>query len=134
MIRVEERRLVLQEYQYLRGTTGWCMIDDDTVRKGLTSDLFSVCAFYDNQLVGMGRVVGDGAIYFYVQDIVVVPEYQGKGIGKRIMNAVEAYLKKHAKPNTFVGLMAAEGMQGFYTRFGYLERPLNAPGMCKRVK
>lgn len=82
----------------------------------------------------MGRIVGDGAIYFYIQDIIVIPSYQGRGIGLLIMNEIEAYLEENAFNNSFIGLMAADGVQKFYHKFGYLERAETQPGMSKLMK
>jgi ribosomal protein S18 acetylase RimI-like enzyme len=66
----------------------------------------------------MGRVVGDGMIYFYIQDIAVKPEHQSQGIGRRIMDAITAYLKEYAPEKAFVGLFAAQGKETFYNRYG----------------
>ncbi len=57
----------------------------------------------------MGRVVGDGAVYFYIQDIVVHPEHQGKGIGENIMSALMTYLQENAPDKAFIGLFASKG-------------------------
>ncbi len=133
-IKIERRRIKVDEYHVLRGTTDWFQLEDHVVEKSLDNDLFSVCAFDGERLVGMGRIVGDGAIYFYIQDIIVIPEYQRKGIGTLIMNEIESYLDDNAYNNSFIGLMAAEGVQGFYHRFGYKERDDNKPGMSKLLK
>ena len=54
----------------------------------------------------MGRTVGDWAIYFYFQDIVVDLEYQKKqGIGKKIRNLLIEYLHIHARDKAFVGYL-----------------------------
>ncbi len=131
---VEIRKLRVEEYQSLRKTTGWDMLEDKVVSAALENDLFSLCVYDNEKLIGMGRVVGDGFIYFYIQDIVVIPEYKGKGVGKLIMENVEAYLSKTANNNSFIGLMAAEGVKEFYYKFGYRERPDSRPGMFKVVK
>ncbi len=132
--RIEKRRLKVNEYQALRGTTDWFSVDDEVVAKSIQNDLFSVCVFDDTTLVGMGRIVGDGAIYFYIQDVIVIPSYQGKGIGVLIMNEIETYLEANAFNNSFIGLMAADGIQKFYHKFGYLERAETRPGMSKLMK
>jgi hypothetical protein len=47
-----------------------------TVR-GLTHALFTVCALYEGNVIGCGRVIGDGGLYFYLQDIMVLPAFLG---------------------------------------------------------
>ena len=51
---------------------------------------------HGGKAIGMGRVIGDGGTAFQITDIAVLPEHQGKGLGKRIMAALVAWLK--AKP------------------------------------
>jgi GNAT superfamily N-acetyltransferase len=93
-----------------------------------------VCIVLANEVIGCGRVVGDGGVYFYVQDIIVLPEFQGKGIGRHIMDAIMEYLKTHASNGAFVGLMAAKGVSEFYERYGFKERPSDAPGMFRVLR
>jgi GNAT superfamily N-acetyltransferase len=124
-----ERSPGVEEYQRLRAAVGWTRMDVRAMEISLRNALFSVCAVTKGEVIGCGRVVGDGGIYFYIQDIMVLPEFQRKGIGKRIMGAVMDYLKDHAHPNAFVGLMAAKGVSTFYERYGFTERPPDAPGM-----
>lgn len=131
---VEIRNLKVTEYQSLRNTTGWASLEDDIVNVALEKDLFSICVLDNEKTIGIGRIIGDGAIYFYIQDVIVLPEYQNKGIGKLIMDQIELYLRDNANNNSFVGLMAAEGVRKFYTKYGYLERPASRPGMFKIVK
>ncbi|MEG9328136.1 GNAT family N-acetyltransferase [Salinimicrobium catena] len=132
--RLEIRKLKTEEYQLLRQTTGWDPIAEEVVGKALENDLFSVCVFNDEKMIGMGRVLGDGAIYFYIQDVIVHPDFHGRGIGKLIMDSIEEYLKKTTNQNSFVGLMAAEGVKDFYKKYGYQERPAGRPGMFKLIK
>ncbi|GER89902.1 hypothetical protein KDW_40640 [Dictyobacter vulcani] len=82
-------------------------------------------------MIGCGRVIGDGGLCFYVQDIIVLPGYQGQGLGRRIMEKIMDYLRENAHPGGFVGLMAAKGAAGFYLKYGFLERPTPdyGPGM-----
>jgi len=103
----------------------------EATETGLRSALFSVCVIHKDQAIGCGRVVGDGGIYFYIQDIIVLPEFQGRGLGRRIMDAVMNYLSSHAHPNAFIGLMAAKGVSGFYEKHGFAERPPGRPGMFR---
>ncbi|MDX1545326.1 MAG: GNAT family N-acetyltransferase [Christiangramia sp.] len=133
-IQIEHRNPTLREYQILRGSTGWEDLDDTTVEKGLENSLFAVCAIAGGQTVGIGRIIGDGAIYFYIQDVIVMPAFHKMGIGDRIMRELEEWLNKNTYRHSFIGLMAAEGVKDFYTRFGYLERGSSRPGMNKLRK
>jgi GNAT superfamily N-acetyltransferase len=126
-----ERPPTVAEFQRLREVAGWGNLDAEATEIGLRNALFSVCVVYQDQVIGCGRVVGDGGIYFYIQDVIVLPEFQGKGIGKCIMAAIIGYLEAHAHPNAFVGLMAAKGASKFYEPYGFAERPPERPGMFR---
>ncbi len=127
--RIEFKNPTPIEYDSIRSTTSWVKLDLETIEKGLENSLFSVCLYDKDKLIGLGRIVGDGAIYFYIQDIIVIPEYQGKGLGKVIMNELMRYLDDNAKHNSFIALMAAEGVEKFYHKFGFKTRPSSKPGM-----
>ncbi len=127
-----ERAPTLEEYQKLRKAVGWWDVDTKATEAGLFNSLFSVCIIFENEVVGCGRVIGDSGIYFYIQDVIVLPDFQGKGIGRRIMDAIMEYLKAYAYPGAFVGLMAAKGVSKFYERYGFTERLNDSPGMFRR--
>ena len=131
---MEYRTPTVAEYQKLRNAAGWEPLPDEMVETGLNTTLFSSCVLNEGKLIGTGRVIGDGAMYFYVQDVIVLPQFQGKGVGMRIMNAIETYLNKNARKNAFIGLMAAEDVSGFYRKFNYMLRPDSRPGMYKTMK
>jgi ribosomal protein S18 acetylase RimI-like enzyme len=126
------RRLpTIAEYHKLRTAVGWECMDSKSTEIGLKNSLFSVCALFKKEVVGYGRVIGDGAIFFYIQDIMVLPEHQKKGVGRMIMNAIMDFLNAHARKYTFVGLMAAKGASSFYEKFGFSPRLPEQPGMFK---
>ena len=131
---IHHNSLDVATYQKLRKSTTWNELDDNVVEKALQKDLFNVSIFYGEQAVGMGRVIGDGAIYFYLQDIIVLPAFQKKGLGQMIMNEIEKFLQESTYPNTFIGLMAAKGVKPFYQKFGYQVRPDQGPGMYRLIK
>lgn len=131
--KIEIRKLTVSEYQTLRNSTPWAALENSTVARALKKDLFTVCVLDQEKIIGMGRLIGDGAIYFYIQDVIVLPEYQGMGVGNNIMQEIEKYLLENAPKNAFIGLMAASGVEAFYTTFNYLKRPEDRPGMYKVV-
>jgi GNAT superfamily N-acetyltransferase len=128
---IVSRILTVEEYLTLREAVGWGRRDEQMVARALASALFTVCVEHDGNIVGCGRVIGDGGLYFYLQDIIVLPEFQGMGLGTRLMESILGYLQEHAAPGAFVGLMAASGASTFYTQFGFAPRPPDRPGMFR---
>lgn len=110
----------LHEYKSICDSVGWSdYMNWDVVQQSLNQSLFGVVIQHGDATIGMGRVVGDGMIYFYIQDIAVMTEHQGHGIGNRIMGAITEYLKEHAPEKSFVGLFAAQGKEPFYNKYGF---------------
>lgn len=132
-IRLVEQVPTLADYRRLREAVGWENGDAEAQATALRGALFSVCLIAEDEVIGCGRVVGDGGQYYYVQDIIVLPPYQGQGLGRRIMDAIMAYLAIHTRPGAFVALMAAQGAAPFYERYGFVIRPLDRPGMWYTV-
>ena len=106
------------------------MIDmDETSReqaeKSLSHHICSVAAFKGSEIVGIGRLIGDAAIYWCLIDIWVLPEYQGKGIGRHIVEWLIQYIKENSIKSTSISifLMSAHGKEGFYEKLGFRCRP-----------
>ena len=110
------------DFLRLRSQVGWGESDRRLAKLSLKHSLFHVVVYYGSRLVGMGRVVGDGYMYFYLQDVVVDPDHQGHGVGDLIMVELEKYLSNTARKGSTVGLLAAQGKEGFYKRYGYQAR------------
>jgi GNAT superfamily N-acetyltransferase len=119
-----------EEYAAFRAHAGWSLVEPVHVATGLASSLASVLARApDGQLVGIGRVVGDGGVYLYLQDVIVLAPWRGRGLGSRITEALLDRIRELGGPGTFVGLMAAAGAGPFYERFGFEPRADDRPGM-----
>ena len=69
----------------------------------------------------MVRIVCDCVMYWYLQEIILIPQYQGQGIGTKIVKRLLEYIKENTMPGTFVsvGLTAAKGKDTFYEKFGF---------------
>jgi ribosomal protein S18 acetylase RimI-like enzyme len=114
----------VREYNELRMLVQWPTYDEQLVAKALANSLFSV-VIHDShgQILGMGRILGDNAIYLHIQDVIVRPACQGQGIGKLIMTELLNYIEEVGQVNTNVGLMCSKGREEFYRSFGFDERP-----------
>src|SRR5688500_4975766 len=113
----------VKEYNGLRRRVEWPTFDEASVKEALSNTPFSMVVHDEDTIVGMGRIVGDTAIYLHVADVIVHPTYQGKGSGKLIMNEVMKYVNTVGGKDTNVGWMASKGREGFYRGFGFIERP-----------
>nr|WP_289767640.1 GNAT family N-acetyltransferase [uncultured Acetatifactor sp.] len=116
--------LSAEDFVRLKMAAGFIERPLPQVEKALKNGLFNVSAICDGQVVGMGRLVGDGAMYWYLQEIVVLPEYQGKGIGKSIVNRLLEHIRSAAMSGTIIdiGLTAVKGKEPFYEKFGFSVR------------
>jgi len=126
---------LVDEFLNLRNKVGWGELEFNLAQTSLNNSLFHVTVRDKSVLIGMGRIVGDGAMYFYIQDVIVDPSYQGTGVGSILMDQIENYLSVAAQKGSTVGLLAAKGKEDFYIRYDYMLRPSNTlgSGMCKFV-
>ncbi|WP_019636519.1 GNAT family N-acetyltransferase [Paenibacillus fonticola] len=109
----------IEEYIRICTSVGWKdFINFDVAEESLKKSLFGVIIKHIDEVIGMGRIVGDGQIYFYIQDVAVDPTHQGQGIGRLILESLTEYLKENAPEKAFVGLFAYQGKEAFYNRYG----------------
>ncbi|XCP85159.1 GNAT family N-acetyltransferase [Roseburia hominis] len=71
-------------------SAGWTNYanNPDRLEKAYQNSLLKIGAFDDGHLIGIIRVVGDGESIIFIQDILVLPEYQRNGVGTRLLRAV----------------------------------------------
>ncbi|MBN8505675.1 MAG: GNAT family N-acetyltransferase [Burkholderiales bacterium] len=92
---------------------------------------WACCAVYEgSELVGFGRVISDGRLHAYVNEMIVLTGHQGRGIGREILQRLLARCR--AAGITDIQLFAARGRAGFYAAEGFQSRPEDAPGMQYR--
>ena len=84
------------------------------LREAFTNSGVRCFAWHQGELVGAGRAITDGITYAAIFDVVVSPEYQGKGIGKQIM----LFLAERSKAANII-LHAVPGKDDFYRKLGY---------------
>ena len=128
---IERRLPTAAQWMALRESVGWATFDRETAEKSLAATPLCVCAFDGDELIGMGRVLGDGVFTFYIGNVMVLPTRQSEGVGRAVMEEIMAYLKGTAVPGANASLLAIKGKEEFYTRFGFAARPDEAhgPGM-----
>ncbi len=114
-----------EEFNNLTEAVDWGTRENKIIEEALKHTLYSLCVYDENKLIGYGRIIGDKTIFLYIQDIMVIPEYQGKKIGTGIMNKLIEKINEYKKVNpeirTYLG--ATKGKESFYEKFGFISRP-----------
>ena len=108
-------------YRRLRAETGLSPKSHEAAERGLSNTLYGVSLVKAGEVIGMGRIVGDGGTVFVVVDIAVQRDHQGLGFGKRIMAALDAWLRANAPPSAYVMLVADGEARHLYAQFGFAE-------------
>ena len=123
---IKNRLPSLSEYEFLCRSVGWGDIMNFTAAAtALPRSITGIVVLSaDNDLIGMGRIVGDGAIYYYIQDIVVAPAYQKRGVGTAILTQLCDYIRREAPPQSFIGLFSVPDAINFYRKFTFEQRDL----------
>jgi GNAT superfamily N-acetyltransferase len=127
--RLVERTPSVEDYNRVRVAAGLSRRDPGAAGAGLPNTLFGVLVESDGGVVGIGRIIGDGGLFFQVVDVAVVPEHQREGLGARIMDALVSWLRDNASTDAYVQLVAEEGTTGFYERYGFRVRTPASSGM-----
>lgn len=117
---LKENCLDYDTYFELRKSVGWSNFSREQTVKALGNSYYSIVAEHDSTYIGMGRVVGDG-LYLTVVDVVVRPEYQGRGIGTAIIRSMIQYVEKNMCEGSRVSLQLISeiGKEDFYIKQGF---------------
>ena len=124
----------VEDYNRVRVAAGLSKKDPEAASVGLSNSVYAVRVQLAGEVVGIGRIVGDGALFFEVVDIAVLPEHQKKGLGAQIMGALMRWLRENARPGAFVSLISDRGVSAFYQRYGFEVRPAVSPGMSQVIR
>lgn len=124
-IKYIEKTPTATEFNTLTEAVGWGTRENNIIEVALKNTLYSLYVYDVDKLIGYGRIIGDKTIFLYIQDIMVIPEYQGKQIGTGIMNKLIEKINEYKKINpeirTYLG--ASKGKENFYEKFGFVSRP-----------
>ena len=118
---IKHNELTAEEFIFLWETVWGDGPSLEQTRLAMEHTLFRVSIYDGNEIVAMARMIGDMGLDYYIKDVVVKPEYQGKGIGRLLINELLKFIKENGVKDTeiFVELCAMPDKIPFYEKFGF---------------
>lgn len=83
--------MLIQEVKSIYKKESWnaYLKDDEKLIRAFSNSLYILGAFDEDKLIGFIRCVGDGEHILMIQDLIVSPEYQQKGIGTYLFKRIK---------------------------------------------
>ena len=109
-------KVTVRDLADLRESVGWNRMENEYGSPAMTS-YFHIAVYENNKMVGYIDCVSNGVTDAYIQDLMVHPAYQGRGIGTELMNKMISHLKD--KRIYMISVVYEEDLKPFYERFGF---------------
>jgi len=115
----------VEDYNHLRKSVEWSELEKQQAQKGIANSAFIVSAVVDSKVVGVTRVVSDGGYIAIIVDVIVLPDFQGNGIGRTMMRKAIDHIRSTISEGQFVlvNIMTSKDKESFYSQFGFEVRP-----------
>lgn len=119
-ITIIENDLDYETYIALRKAVGWKNFCREQVEKAINHSYYSVVIRENGDSIAMGRIIGDG-LYFTIVDVVVRPDYRGKGLGTLIIKKLIEHIEQGvpAGGRVSIQLISEKGKEDFYVKQGF---------------
>ena len=120
----------------LRKVLGWKEINIKQVQKALDNTMCMVSVKVDNETIALGRIVGDYSCKGVLSDILVHPDYQGKGFGKIVVTSLLQMVQNSLNEGDVFQIEATPtcGNREFYIKCGFKYKPQNQDGVYVWIK
>ena len=110
-----------EEVNFLRESVGFRQILPEQIKNGLDGSALIAAAYYQQQIVGMARLIWDGGYVALIPDILVMPEYDSQEIQEKLITQILDFLRSKLKPGfgIQVDIKAWNYREGFYESLGF---------------
>ena len=131
-----EENITIEEFLEVIESVGFKTYSKEQVEKALNNTMYMVKAIVDGKIAGIGRVVGDYSIVCCLSDICVKLEYQGTGIGLKIVTKLKEMIEDGVKEDEKIQieLTPTAGNEAFYQKAGFKYKPDKITGMYLWIK
>ena len=126
----------VDEFLEMVKSVGWKTYSNSQIEKALKNTMYMVKVTVDGKLAGIGRVVGDYSIVCILTDICVKPQFQGHGIGLKIINELKRLIETNVSKGEKIQieLTPTAGNEPFYEKAGFKYNPDKITGMYLWIK
>ena len=110
-----------EEYMDLRKKVCWVQFPLEEAKACIDNAYMVLCVRDDEKAIGVVRLLWDGGYIAFLSDVIVEAEYQGRGIGRKLVEACLQKLQNDMKPGykVKITLNSAKGKEPFYEKFGF---------------
>ncbi len=133
---VEYNKLTIEEYIEILNSVGWKVPSLRLLKLSVENGI-NVKYVLDGKTIGMARFVTDGGYAGFIFDVIVMLPYQGKGIGRKLIESLMTYVKDSLLDGEemIIELLSAPGKQLFYEKFGFkVKKEVAEDGMYMWLK
>lgn len=108
----------------------------EQTKLAMAHTLFRVSFYEDGNVFAMARMIGDMGLDYYIKDVVVKPEYQGKGYGRKLIDELMKFINEHGVKDTgiFVELCAVPDKMPFYKKLGFSHNQAQRMFVMKEIQ
>ena len=126
-----KKEINANDFINIRHSLNWNMIPKKLVESAIDGSMINISVFDNDKCIGVGRIVGDGALKGMLTDIMVLKEYQNKGVGKLIVTSLIKELENMVKDGYCFQLEASPTANNrkFYLKCGLKYKPENQDGV-----
>ena len=119
----------VKDYCFLRVETGLSPKSNEAAEIAMKNTWYGIHIKFNNETIGMGRIIGDGGCFFQIVDIAVLADHQGKGLGKIIMKDLMTYFNNNAPQSAYLSLIADGDAKHLYEKYGFKPTAPESIGM-----
>lgn len=125
MLQYIEKNPTPKEFNHICEKTDNVTREERVIEEAFSNTLYCISVYDGDNIVGYGRLIGDKTMVIYLQSIMVIPEYQNKGIGTEIINRLVDKVKEYKlkSPELRCYLFSCKGKETLYKKFGFIPRP-----------
>ncbi len=127
VIRITGRMPTIKEFQQVQASVGWGKDTNDAKTEATLAAVLHAAVAEDivsGKVIGCALLLGDNVSFYYVKDVMVHKDWQGRRVGTALMRELTDWLERHAPDNALVGLFTRDTLEPFYKQFGF------APGFA----